>query len=175
MSLGGAASLSGLGMIRDARLGDIDELLDLEAQCFSSDRLTRRSFRHLLRTGHAATFVAVSQRSIQGYATLLFRKSSTVGRIYSFAVRPHHRGRGVAGNLMRLLEREARAHDCRRLVLEVRPGNRPARRFYDKFGFRCVARKRGFYEDGADALRLDKQLAPGRARKRGRLRRRPSP
>ena len=161
-------------MIRDARLGDIDGLLRLETQCFSSDRLTRRSFRHLLVNANAATIVAVSKRAIQGYATLLFRKASRVGRLYSFAVSPHHRGRGLAKQLMRTVEREARAHDCRRVVLEVRVGNRPARRLYDRFGYRCVTRKRGFYEDGADALRLDKQLPSGRARKRGRLRRRPS-
>ncbi|MBI1776287.1 MAG: GNAT family N-acetyltransferase [Proteobacteria bacterium] len=162
-------------MIRGARIGDIDDLLDLEAQCFSSDRLTRRSFRHLLREGHSTTFVAVSRRVIQGYAMLLFRKGTKVGRLYSIAVDPRHRGQGVARRLMHLVEREARARDCRRLVLEVRPGNRPARRFYDEFGFRHFARKRGFYEDGVHALRLDKQLAPGRARKRGRLRRRRSP
>jgi ribosomal-protein-alanine acetyltransferase len=161
-------------MIRDARLGDIDGLLNLEATCFSSDRLTRRSFRHLLQGAHAATIVAAGKRSIHGYATLLFRRASAVGRVYSIAVDPRQRGRGVASRLMRSIEREARDRECRRLVLEVRVGNRPARRFYDAFGFRCIARKRGFYEDGADALRLDKQLAPGRARKRGRLRRRPS-
>jgi ribosomal-protein-alanine acetyltransferase len=161
-------------MIRDARLGDIDGLLHLEAKCFSSDRLTRRSFRHLLERAHAATIVAAHRRSIDGYATLLFRSTSRIGRIYSIAVDPRRRGRGIASRLMRSLEREAKERDCRRLVLEVRVGNRPARRFYDAFGFQCVSRKRGFYEDGADALRLYKQLAPGRARKRGRLRRRPS-
>ena len=161
-------------MIRDARLGDIDGLVHLEAKCFSSDRLTRRSFRHLVLGAHATTLVATQQRRIQGYVTVLFRRASDVGRIYSFAVDPNDRRRGLAKRLMRLAEREARRHECRHLVLEVRAGNRPARRFYDAFGFRCVQRKRGYYEDGADALRLDKQLAPGRARKRGRLRRRPS-
>jgi ribosomal-protein-alanine acetyltransferase len=161
-------------MIRDARPGDIDDLLRLETQCFSSDRLTRRSFRHLLAGANAATIVAVNQQALQGYATLLFRRTSVVGRLYSFAVAPHHRGRGVAKRLMRSVEHRARAHECRHLVLEVRVDNRSARRLYDRFGFRCVARKRGFYEDGADALRLDKQLPSGRARKRGRLRWRPA-
>ena len=44
-------------MLRHATLDDIDALLKIENLCFATDRLSRRSFRHLLTRGNAATLV----------------------------------------------------------------------------------------------------------------------
>jgi ribosomal protein S18 acetylase RimI-like enzyme len=153
-------------MIRHATPDDIDRLLVLEDRCFSYDRLTRRSFRHLLRRGHAVTFVAADEQSIQGYALLLFRDSSAIGRLYSLAVDPRYHRRGIARRLMRRLEREVRGRGRHWLTAETRPRNRAMRRLCSELGFREVGRKRRFYEDGVDAILLRKSLiSDGSSRK----------
>jgi ribosomal protein S18 acetylase RimI-like enzyme len=155
-------------MIRHATPDDIDSLLVLEARCFSYDRLTRRSFRHLLLRGHAVTFVATDEQAIQGYALLLFRDASSIGRLYSLAVDPRHHRRGIARRLMRTLEREVRRRGRHWLAAETRPRNRAMRRFCNELGFDEVGRKRRFYEDGVDAILLRKRLVPGGSSKQPR-------
>ena len=44
-------------MLRCATLDDIPDLLTVETQCFTTDRLSRRSFRHLLTRGNAVTLL----------------------------------------------------------------------------------------------------------------------
>jgi ribosomal protein S18 acetylase RimI-like enzyme len=49
------------------------------------------------------------------------------------------------------------------IFLEVRTDNAPARAMYEKHGYRVERTLPGFYEDGAEGLRLGKRLgaAPG--------------
>jgi ribosomal-protein-alanine N-acetyltransferase len=74
------------------------------------------------------------------------------GQILNVAVHPDHRQRGVG----RLLVRETLAETCQRrarsVSLEVRKSNLPAITLYEKLGFREVAVRRGYYENGEDAL-----------------------
>jgi ribosomal-protein-alanine N-acetyltransferase len=47
------------------------------------------------------------------------------------------------------------------MFLEVRPSNRPGQALYERFGFRKVARRRGYYPAAAgreDALVLSRAL-----------------
>ena len=62
-------------LIRTASLGDLDALVALENHCFDHDRITRRQFRHLLKKGHAALYVAVADDTLYGSLVLLFTVS----------------------------------------------------------------------------------------------------
>src|SRR5213083_1077989 len=53
-----AAVLSSRLQIRAAQPADIDALMDLEQQIFSTDRLSRRSLRHFLHSPTASVIVA---------------------------------------------------------------------------------------------------------------------
>ncbi|MDW8480087.1 MAG: GNAT family N-acetyltransferase [Xanthomonadales bacterium] len=84
------------------------------------------------------------------------------------------RGRGIGRRLLARCEREARRAGRHRLVLEVRADNRAARALYEQAGYRVFAiRRRGYYEDGADALRMSQDARPAApAAPRGRAARR---
>lgn len=64
-------------------------------------------------------------------------------RLIDIALLPEHRGAGVGGALLRELQDEARA-TRRRLTIHVEKMN-PARRLYDRLGFRAVEDK-GVYD-----------------------------
>ncbi|MEZ5650166.1 MAG: GNAT family N-acetyltransferase/peptidase C39 family protein [Burkholderiaceae bacterium] len=153
-------------VIRRATADDLDALVALEDASFTSDRLSRRSFRKLIGAGSAVLLVAEdstatgrpASESVRGYALLLFRAGTGLARLYSVAVAAGHGGRGLGRRLLEAAERAAIALDKVVLRLEVGVGNRPARALYARAGYRCVRRLPGYYENGEDGLRLEKPL-----------------
>lgn len=147
-------------MIREARKADLPALLDIEARAFSGDRLSKRSFQHLLTKAHATTLVATDDGgTIAGYASLLFHEGTWIARLYSIAIAPEARGRGLSRALMEAALEAARTRDCAVLRLEVREDNAAARHLYDGMGFRVFGRHEDYYEDGEAALRMERSLA----------------
>ena len=147
-------------MIRHATLDDLDALVAIEERCFDSDRLSRRSFRHLLTRGHAITLVIERDAHVCGYGMVLCNTGTSLGRLYSFAVDPGRRGQGLAQHLLLACEQAALARDCVTLRLEVRPDNAAAIRLYERNGYRRFGVHEDYYEDHAEALRYEKSLAP---------------
>jgi ribosomal-protein-alanine N-acetyltransferase len=150
--------------IRLARIGDIPALIALENASFEGDRLSPRSFRHMLTQANAATLVEAEGGETRGYSLLLFRQGSRLARLYSFAVHERHRGKGIAKALLARSERAARARGCDRLRLEVRADNAGALRLYDEAGYRIIGRRAAYYDDKMAAVRMEKALAPSPAR-----------
>jgi len=144
--------------VRRARLADLDALVRLE-QSFSSDRLSRASFRHLLRRGHAEIWVCENHGEVAGNAVVLYRRGIRAARCYSLVVRPTERRRGIARTLMKRAEAAALARGCREMRLEVRPDNAAAVGFYRKHGYETTGKFPGFYEDGSEAMKMCKRLA----------------
>ena len=145
-------------MLRDARPDDLPALLALEAQ-FPGDRLSARQFRHHLRNPSAALRVLVAGGGLAGYTLVLVRRGTRQARLYSIAVDAAQRGRGHGETLLRDAEKIARRAGRAALRLEVRADNRAALSLYEKAGYRRFGVHPGYYDDGADAVRLEKALA----------------
>jgi ribosomal-protein-alanine N-acetyltransferase len=63
--------------------------------------------------------------------------------------------------LLREVMRVARHEEARRVFLEVRPSNGPGLALYERFEFKQIARRRGYYpahEGREDALVLTRDL-----------------
>lgn len=144
-------------MIRPALPDDLSELLRLE-NLFPGDRISRRSFQHLLRRGHADLLVAEGSEGLMGDIVVLYRRDTTTARIYSIIVAPSARGQGIGRTLLEASEAAARTHGRTRMVLEVREDNDSARTLYHRAGYHNVGRLPNYYQDGAAALRLSKSL-----------------
>jgi ribosomal protein S18 acetylase RimI-like enzyme/predicted double-glycine peptidase len=144
--------------IRAARPDDLADLLAIETEAFTHDRISRRSFRRFLESPGASCLIAELDGKAVGYALLLFRAGTALARLYSFAVLAEMRGRGVARPLLAAAEADAYARDRIVLRLEVREDNTPARRVYERSGYRVHGRVAGYYADGMAALRMEKPL-----------------
>lgn len=144
---------------RRARDDDTGALLAVESASFATDRLTRRSLRRLITSPTAACLVAEADGEIAGYALVLFRRGSRFARLYSLAVAPHWRGRGVATGLMDAAEAAARSRGVFRLRLEMHEDNAAAAALYRSRGYRPFDRRADYYSDHAAAMRLEKDLA----------------
>lgn len=147
-------------MLRHATLDDIPALLAIERQCFTTDRLSRRSFRHLLTRGNAVTLLDENEGRIRGYVLLLFSRGTSMARLYSIAVHPEYGRRGVGDRLLEEAEAAALERDCVSMRLEVRRDNAASLALFRRHGYRQFEEVLDYYEDHMDALRFEKRLVP---------------
>lgn len=143
--------------IRPARATDVDELSAIEIAVFATDRISARSFRHLIRSASASVLVATVGGEIAGYTVLLFRSGSRRARLYSIAAAPGRQGAGLGGALLVAAESEALRRGAASIYLEVRADNLRAIGRYERDGYRCFGRLELYYADGATALRFEKR------------------
>jgi len=152
-------------MIRKATSADIPDLLAIENDAFATDRFTERNFRHLLFRANAVTLVEEDESGrARGYSMLLFNRGTSLARLYSMAVASWARRAGAGRRLLEAAEQAAREHGAAFMRLEVRVDNEPARAFYEKSGYHPFAVATRYYEDGVDALRMEKALLPAGGR-----------
>ena len=110
------------------------------------------AYRNELATNRLASYViARADDEIVGFAGLWVMVDEA--HVTTFAVHPRWRRRGVGERLLLALLDIAVARQAREATLEVRLSNMPARRLYEKYGFRPVGIRPRYYSDnGEDAL-----------------------
>jgi ribosomal-protein-alanine N-acetyltransferase len=104
---------------------------------------------------------AMTGRRLDGF--ILSRLVAGEAEILSVAVGAAQRGRGLARTMLDLHLRRLAGLGTQTVFLEVDEENAPARRLYDRAGFREVGRRPGYYQQGrnlaATALILRRDLA----------------
>ena len=130
----------------------------IENRSFSTDRMSRQSFRRLIARRRPPCIVASAGTVLAGYCVVLFRAGSAAARLYSLAVDPAFRGLGRA--LIAAAERARPTRLQRSLRLEVREDNVRAITSTSAAYSRLFGAKPDYYADGATALRFEKPLAP---------------
>jgi ribosomal-protein-alanine N-acetyltransferase len=99
---------------------------------------------------------AISGRTMAGF--ILSRLAAGEAEILSIAIVPKQRGRGFARTLLDLNLRRLAGLGARTVFLEVDENNRPARALYRRAGFADVGRRNSYYQSGAAALILRRDL-----------------
>lgn len=145
-------------MIEHAILADLDSLEDIENQVFEADRLTRRSLKYLLTKGNATTLVDRHDKTIRGYAIVLYNAGTSLARLYSLGIRSQYRGLGLGQALLQAAEQDALENECVSLRLEVRRDNEAAIQLYKKNGYKQFDVVPDYYKDHTEALRFEKKL-----------------
>ncbi len=140
-------------LCRKADLEDLDRIAAIEAGGFREDFFSRRQLRYLIRDAKGACFAAVLHGTVAGYISLLTRGGKN-GRIYSLAVDPEFRGRGIAELLVETALDFSRREGLRAVFLEVAVDNAPAISLYRKKGFVIRSLKSGYYHSGGDAYSM---------------------
>lgn len=152
-----AVSMSSLPL-ESVRPDDLDALVALEQRCFSSDRLSRRSFRRWLEGDQRVFLVARDGDRLAGYILVLFHRGTRLARMYSLAVDPDYRGQGLARRLIGAGEDGARDSGRFYMRLEVSSKNTSAIALYETLGYKQFGLYQDYYEDHTDALRYQKRI-----------------
>ena len=163
--------------VRRGRRGDLDRIVAIETAVFDADRLSRASLSRYLTAPSAALLVVVADGVVAGYGLIGLRRGGRRASLYSIAVDPAFGRRGLGRMLLQALERRARAAGREALTLEVRVDNAAAVALYERLGYRQFDVVVDYYEDGAAALRMIRDLQPARAMRNahGGRRARPAP
>lgn len=150
--------MSDLPRYRLATDKDLKALLALENLCFQHDRLSRRSFRHWLHDPKGILMVAEHAGQVVAYGLVWCLQGTRLARLYSMAVHPEERGRGLAFSMLEQLEAQARERGFLDMRLEVDTRNTAAIRLYERAGYRMFGEYHDYYDDHGDALRMHKTL-----------------
>jgi ribosomal-protein-alanine acetyltransferase len=147
--------------IRPAKAEDLDQLLIVERQCFRAHRFTRKNFHYHLKNSRSVFAVAESNGEIAGYvAGIIYHGShNRIGRIYSMAVLPKWRGRGIGSRLLKYFEYQSEKQGSQSITLEVRKTNRTAFNLYKRAGYEVKKTLPDYYATGSDGLRMRKRLS----------------
>lgn len=151
--------------IRAAEKEDLERLVEIENICFSTDILSRRSFQRFIRQGAHSLKVAILNTDIVGYALVLYRTGTSLARLYSIAILPEMQGKGIARQLIEAAEDASRKKLCAIMRLEVNVNNAPAIHLYNNLGYRTIGEIENYYDDGSDALRMEKRIYTGSLKK----------
>ncbi len=144
--------------LSSAGLGHLDALVALEEKCFTTDRISRRSMRRFISNDQSIFLVALDGAKTVGYLLILFYRGTRLARLYSIAVDPEQRGKGIAKRMMQKGEQEAVERGAIHFRLEVGQVNKAAIDLYHSLGFQDFGLWGDYYEDHTDALRMQKRI-----------------
>ena len=142
--------------VRRLRAADLDRIQEIEHASFGQDAYDRNLFAEFYHNC-GDLFLAVERNALVcGYMITCVRGEQA--ELVSVAVDPAARGTGAASVLLASTLRRLRWRRVARIRLMVKVTNRPARAFYEKYGFHKVKIVRRYYEDGADGLLMARVL-----------------
>lgn len=143
-------------VIRQMKIEDIPEIIDIEVQCFPIP-WTHHAFRMETRNKLAVYQVAVVGRKIAAYGGMWLIMDEA--HITNIAVHPEYRRQGFGRKIMEALIDEARQRSIQQMTLEVRKSNEAAIRLYKGMDFLVSGIRPGYYHDnGEDAIIMWKEL-----------------
>ncbi len=129
-------------VLRPMRESDLDQVLAIEAACFSNPWL-RTSFLFDLYSEDSCCMVARLGKEVSGFIIGWFVLDEL--HVLNLAVDSQYRRRGVGEGLLKFLLGRAEKRGCRRATLELRGSNEAALNLYEKYGFRPMAIRRAYY------------------------------
>ncbi len=137
---------------------DLHALDEVEKTCFDYDRLSTRSLSHWIKSENGIFVVAEQAEKLLGYGLVWCHKGTRLSRLYSVAVLPSQRGKGLARQLIQRLEILAAERGHIFMRLEVSKKNTAAIGLYESYGYRVFGEYTDYYDDHADALRMQKTI-----------------
>lgn len=140
---------------------DFEPLYAVEEACFEPPfRFSRGAMRKLVRSQHAATWIAEEDSRMAGFAIVEWAEEAglTVAYIPTIEVAPARRRTGTGRELLRLVEESAQQAGARVIWLHVDEENAAAIRLYESHSYRREGRQTNFYPRGRAALVYAKRL-----------------
>lgn len=143
-------------VLRPMVVADLPKIVEIE-QAVHHHPWSQILFERELENAVAWQWVCECAGEIVGYLCV-WQVASEI-EIHNIATAPNWQRRGIGGHLLHRLIERARRSDVSDLFLEVRQSNRAAVSLYEKFGFKQIDCRRGYYHDGEDALLMSCSLS----------------
>ncbi len=142
-------------IIREFKRPDVKKVLEIEIASFT-DPYPANILVDIYNLG-AGFLVAQENNRVVGYI-IFWIKYEDEGHIISIAVDKNHRRNEVGSKMVETCLETFKKFDVKVIKLEVRVGNKGARKFYSKMGFKEDKIVADYYEDLEDAVIMSKIL-----------------
>lgn len=143
-------------IIRPMKKSDLPHVLDIEAVSFLLPWNGSQFLYELTENPFAYIYVATENEMVIGFVDFWITFDS--GCINQIAVATGLRHKGIGFALLSDATKRMTEAGVKNLTLEVRTHNEKAIALYQKFGFANKLIKKAYYENGDDALYMEKRL-----------------
>ncbi len=151
--------------IREMRPEDIDQVLRINEECFTTDAWSRKAFEREFELDYSYPFVLEEDGKIMGYA-VVWKVLDDVS-IMSFAIDRSLWGKGYGKRLLSFIIEYFKG-EAKSITLDVRRSNLRAIRLYKSMGFKIVAERPRYYSDGENAFQMGLELEERDATDKGK-------
>ena len=142
-------------IIREFKRPDVKRVLEIEIASFN-DPYPANILVDIYNLG-AGFLVAQENNRVLGYI-IFWIKFEDEGHIISIAVDKNYRRLEVGSKLVETSIEVFKKFEVKIIKLEVRVGNKGARKFYSKLGFKEEKIVENYYEDLEDAVIMSKEM-----------------
>jgi ribosomal protein S18 acetylase RimI-like enzyme len=151
-------ALNGSVSIEQANWRDLNALRQVERVCFPMDAWPIWDLLGVLTLPNVVRLKAMADERMVGFIAGDIRPRQDLAWIATIGVVPEYRRRGIGAALLQACEAQVAVRHVR---LSVRVSNRAAIELYERFNYQRVGRWERYYQDGEDALVMEKALDPG--------------
>ena len=152
--------------VRAADEWDMEGLLEIELECFGTEKFNAETVRAFVVRDDAFVLLAIDKEKIVGSAMCMISDLGREGKIASIAVPKEYRGSGVGSLLLDECEKVFQSHGLTKYTLEVDVMNKPAISLYNSRGYEVKASIQDFYGIGRPAYIMEKNIEPKRTKVR---------
>ena len=135
---------------------DLDKILEIENESFIKPFKKENFLYELDENPFSRFYKLVIDNEIIGFLLLYVTFDSS--SIVQIAIQKDKRNQGFAEFLLQNVEKLLIKEEVSFITLEVRVSNIPARKLYKKLGYEEINIKKGYYEDGEDAIYMVKGI-----------------
>ena len=138
--------------IKPMQKSDLDDVISIEAKAYGEHHWSKDSFMSELSNDLAKYFsVFNTDGQLIGYCGCW--QILEEAHITNIAVSPDYRRKHIGEALLTTIIDECYRNMAKYITLEVRVGNKPAIAVYEKYGFKALGVRKGYYQDNnEDAL-----------------------
>lgn len=147
--------------VRKTLPSDLDAIMDIEAESFLHPYTREQMLSELSQNPCAHVYSALVDAEVVGFIDFMITfNSATISQI---AVRKDMRSKGIGNRLIgqMIKDCEAQSDPVEYITLEVRQSNEKAQKFYKRHKFEPILVKKGYYDDGEDAVYMVRSIVHG--------------
>lgn len=141
--------------IEQATWRDLNTLRKVEKICFGQDSWPLFDLIGVLTFPNTVHIKAMSDEQMVGFVGGDIKHHAHIGWVVIICVLPSYRGKGIGTALLDACEKEMNTSIVN---LCVRASNKTAINLYQRCSYKQVSRWRRYYNDGEDAVVMEKQL-----------------
>ncbi len=145
--------------IETATIRLLEQLYQIEEQCFDQEAFTKRQIAYLLSDYNTIALVAKINSDTVGFVITMVEVEENLefGHIVTINVAPNCRRKGIATKLLHEIEKLLKQKSINEIRLEVREDNHPAIKLYQTLNYQTIGKLENYYHN-KHGLYLRKRL-----------------